>query len=153
MQKRVFCQQDSFTFQLTRFRSQSLCFLLWCLLFKLTVSSVVLFWPRVTFSSGDLLWEGANCIITKAMAVNSVFTREYQNLPLCIKPLVCTLILLHWLPDLPFCPLIVEWKILYKIVRLLGTEYLMWFLLKDDSVNDLGMTVASFKRLWSYLVS
>lgn len=69
MQKRVFCQQDSFTFQLTRFRSQSLCFLLWCL-FKLTVSSVVLFWPRVTFSSGDLLWEGANCIITKATAVN-----------------------------------------------------------------------------------
>lgn len=71
MQKKelVFCQQDSVTFQLTRFRSQSLCFMLWCL-FKLTVSSVVLFWPRVTFSSGDLLWVGANCIITKAMAVN-----------------------------------------------------------------------------------
>lgn len=86
---------------LTRFWSQSLCFMLWCL-FKLTVSSVVLFWPRVTFSSGDLLCAGTNCIITKAMAVN-VLLQENIRISFMHKLIdLCTLILLRWQPYLLF---------------------------------------------------
>lgn len=101
------------------------CFMLWCL-FKLTVSSVVLFWPRVTFSSGDLLWAGTNCIITKVMAVNMLL-QENIRISFMHKLIdLCTLILLRWQPYLLL--LIVEWKSLYKNVRLLRAEYLMWVL-------------------------
>lgn len=84
----------------------SLCFILPCP-FKLTVSSVVLLWPRVTFSSADLLWMGTNCIRTKAMAVNvPPFTRECQNLFLCTQnysaDLCCELWLRHVRPYLFF---------------------------------------------------
>lgn len=68
----------------------SLCFILWCR-FKLTVSLVVLFWPRVTFSSGDLLWASMNCLTTKAVAVSMLlqvnigisFMHKFIDLCLC----------------------------------------------------------------------
>ena len=149
MQKRVFRQQDSFTFQLTRFRSQRLCFTLWCL-FKLTVSSVVLFWPRVTFSSGDLLWAGANCIITKATAVN-LLLQESIRISFMHKTIDVYINFTSLQPDLPFSPPYCGVKDSIQECGALRDWISYVISLKDNSQCDLGITVASVQVNWKAL--